>query len=215
MKQLYAKYVNDNAGREDEREEAKELFIFHQFYPVEKIDMGQSHTSVTLKGFKGSFNSVFFEFFFYDTQTGIWIPHDIFADPDYNPYLERKIYRFKGADGKDRIFKVNDAIITASGRLGRIKHFCTCTNCNVRGFFEPSVEYLDIDDSYGSDYISNYEYSNNFEGYYKIGNDIFGEKPKEEDIKSIIENHTETIERLQNNVKEYKRLLEFLYPVEK
>lgn len=64
MKQLYAKYVNDNAGREDEREEAKELFIFHQFYPVEKIDMGQSHTSVTLKGFKGSFNSVFFEFSF-------------------------------------------------------------------------------------------------------------------------------------------------------
>lgn len=213
MKQLYAKYMNNGNGRDCEVEEAQELFVAYQYYPVEKVDMGQSHTSITLKGFSGSFNSVLFDFYFY--EDGIWKAHDIFADPDYNPYLERKIYRFKGADGKDRIFKVNDAVITASGRLGRIKHFCTCINCNVRGFLEPLVEYLDIDDSYGSDYISNYEYSNNFEGYYKIGNDIFGEKPKEEDIKSIIENHTETIERLQNNVKEYKRLLEFLYPVEK
>lgn len=115
MKQLYAKYVNDNAGREDEREEVKELFIFHQFYPVEKIDMGQSHTNVTLKGFKGVFNSVFFEFLFYDTQTGIWIPHDIFADPDYNPYIKRKEYTFTGKDGDVNKDEVRTMMSVANG----------------------------------------------------------------------------------------------------
>ncbi len=213
MKQLYAKYVNDNAGREDEREEVKELFIFHQFYPVEKIDMGQSHTNVTLKGFKGVFNSVFFEFFFYDTQTGIWIPHDIFADPDYNPYIKRKEYTFTGKDGVERTFKVNDVVITTYGLLGRIESFCTCTECERRGFYEPSIKYFR--DNFGNDYITNYEYEDNFTGYYKIGNNIFGDKPSKEDVQSRIEENAKKIEKAENNIKEYKRLLEFLYPVEK
>lgn len=49
--------------------------------PVRDIDMGQSSTSIYLDGYKGSFNSVFFEF----EENGKEI--DIYGDRRYNPYL--------------------------------------------------------------------------------------------------------------------------------
>ena len=49
--------------------------------PVRDIDMGQSSTSIYLDGYKGSFNSVFFEF----EENGKEI--DIYGDKRYNPYL--------------------------------------------------------------------------------------------------------------------------------
>ena len=49
--------------------------------PVRDIDMGQSSTSIYLDGYKGSFNSVFFEFEENDKEI------DIYGDKRYNPYL--------------------------------------------------------------------------------------------------------------------------------
>lgn len=49
--------------------------------PVRDIDMGQSSTSIYLDGYKGSFNSVFFEF----EENGEEI--EIYGDKRYNPYL--------------------------------------------------------------------------------------------------------------------------------
>ena len=53
-------------------------------YEVSGINMGQSSTSVYLEGFKGSFNSVHFEF----EENGK--PLDIFQDPRFNPYLSTR-----------------------------------------------------------------------------------------------------------------------------
>ena len=50
-------------------------------FTVEKIDMRSWYTDVYLKGIAGAFNSVNFEFL----KDGE--PHDIFNDPDLNPYL--------------------------------------------------------------------------------------------------------------------------------
>jgi hypothetical protein len=53
-------------------------------YDVEKVDMGQSYTSITLVGIKGGFNSVWFEFF----EDGK--PIDIYRDARYNPYIKQR-----------------------------------------------------------------------------------------------------------------------------
>ena len=44
--------------------------------------MGQSYTDIVLKGIKGAFNSIHFLFVDEDGK-----PHDIFSDPNYNPYI--------------------------------------------------------------------------------------------------------------------------------
>lgn len=85
MVNLYAKYENPNNGTEYDQEEAKELFILNQYYKVDNVDMGQSRTYITLKGINGSFNSVLFEF--YELISDEFVKYDIFADPDYNPYI--------------------------------------------------------------------------------------------------------------------------------
>lgn len=51
-------------------------------YEVYHIDMGQSHTHISLVGIEGSFNSVNFEF--YEDNKLI----DIFSDKRFNPYLD-------------------------------------------------------------------------------------------------------------------------------
>lgn len=52
-------------------------------YTVEDVSMGGSYTSIYLEEVSGCFNSVNFDFF----KDGK--PHDIYADPDYNPYIRR------------------------------------------------------------------------------------------------------------------------------
>lgn len=51
-------------------------------FEVEDVSMGQSNTSITLKGFKNVFNSVHFRF---EDESGSEI--NIYCDHRYNPYL--------------------------------------------------------------------------------------------------------------------------------
>ena len=60
----------------------KELEVMKE-YTVMDISMGGFYTSVFLKEVPGSFNSVNFDFFKDGKQ------HNIYADPDYNPYIRR------------------------------------------------------------------------------------------------------------------------------
>jgi hypothetical protein len=90
MVNLYARYEHPNNGTDYDKEKAKELFVLNQYYKVDKVNMGQSHTNISLKGFKGSFNSVLFEF--YELIDYEFVKYDIFADPDYNPYIRRIDY---------------------------------------------------------------------------------------------------------------------------
>lgn len=54
--------------------------LFDEF-EVEEISMGQSYTTIYLKGFKNGFNSVHFKFY----KDGK--PLDIYSDSRCNPYL--------------------------------------------------------------------------------------------------------------------------------
>lgn len=207
MVNLYAKYENPENGTDYDKNEAKKLFVLNQFYRVDNVEMGQSRTYIKIKGFNGSFNSVMFEF--YELIDGEFVQYDIFKDPNYNPYIKRETYTFTGVDGKKRTFKVGDLLITSSGGLGRITDICNCSRCKERGFYEPSFINLDADED--SDCISIYDYEQNFKWYYKIGNEVFGEKPKKENILSIIKEFEKKISSLNGYIKEYKKFLNSLY----
>lgn len=58
-----------------------------KFYEVESIDMGQSYTSISLKGKQHSYNSVIFDF--YEGKQKIK-QIDIYRDKRFNPYIRTK-----------------------------------------------------------------------------------------------------------------------------
>ena len=67
-------------------------------------------------------------------------------------------------------FKVGDEVITDDGRVGIIESVCTCDKCKERGFYEPRVKM-----KIGSQiYITDTDKSDGFRGYYKIGDQVFG-----------------------------------------
>lgn len=83
---LYAKVEHPEAGYGHDVQACKDLNP-EKYYEVDKVDMGQSHTTITLKNTIGWFNSV--NFGFYKTVDGLKVSHDIYSDPEYNPYLSR------------------------------------------------------------------------------------------------------------------------------
>lgn len=78
---VIAKVKTFEAGYDSQKEKMKELFELNQELEVDDIDMGQSSTSIYLKGYDRSFNSVFFDFY----EDGKEL--NIFNDERFNPYL--------------------------------------------------------------------------------------------------------------------------------
>ena len=85
-------------------------------------------------------------------------------------------------------FHVGDEVITDDGRVGKITSICTCDRCEARGFYEPTV---DFHNGYNS-YITHWDYDNDFCGYYKIGDYVFGNL----DLESV----ESTIKKLQKRL---------------
>ena len=82
-KVLIAKLVKPISGYQSDKDKIAESGMeIGTEVKVDKVSMGQSHTYIFLEGFSGSFNSVHFEFLI-DGK-----PHDIYGDPDYNPYIK-------------------------------------------------------------------------------------------------------------------------------
>ena len=75
---LMAKYVRPQAGDA----EPNKLAI-NEVYPVTKVEMHGYHTNINLEGYgEENFNSVNFDF-----QDENGAPVNIFAMPEYNPYI--------------------------------------------------------------------------------------------------------------------------------
>lgn len=84
-----ARFERPESGYSRNIEDAKKCdLIVGTEYPVNKIIMGQSYTSIYLNGFDVPFNSVHFEFF----EDGA--PLNIFCGSRFNPYIGG------GRDGK-------------------------------------------------------------------------------------------------------------------
>lgn len=61
-------------------------------------------------------------------------------------------------------FSIGIYIEDVYGNKGYVKDFCTCTECQKRGFFEPIVEY-----AYGEEYVTQYMCEHPEEFFSKIG----------------------------------------------
>ena len=86
---------------------------------VESIDMGECSTAVKIVEYPNhTFNSVFFNF----EKDGK--PHDIFADPEYNPYLPRSrdVIPETTISGKPWRGKIVDAAIIRNMVFGDIEY---------------------------------------------------------------------------------------------
>lgn len=86
-KALYARF---DAGKAPEFEFDKYMkngtLYDGAFYKVVDVDMGWCSTDIKLEGVQDRFNSVAFDF--YMVENGNMIPHDIYEDPAYNPYIK-------------------------------------------------------------------------------------------------------------------------------
>ena len=91
------------------------------------------------------------------------------------------------------IFNIGDDVIRDDGRVGKITSICDCERCVERGFYEPTVIF---DDEYET-YITDWDYRNDFCGYYKIGNYMFG--------------NLEDLESKQESIDRYEKILKKLY----
>lgn len=81
---LLAKFTHPTAGYSPEGENPISPLVLNQVYEVEWVSMGQSYTSITLKGFPNRhFNSVSFDFYHDDELIKL---QDF---PEYNPYLTK------------------------------------------------------------------------------------------------------------------------------
>lgn len=80
---LYAKFDNAAGGYYYDKQIAKSL-VHGKVYVVDYIDMGQSSTRVFLEGVEKGLNSINLNFY---SDEKCQIEHDIYEDPEYNPYL--------------------------------------------------------------------------------------------------------------------------------
>ena len=78
---IYAKFENPNAGRPHDVERAKVLSLY-TLYEVKRVEIGQSNTTVYLRGFDIGFNSV--QFSFCDERAEFI---NIFKMKEFNPYI--------------------------------------------------------------------------------------------------------------------------------
>lgn len=85
---LYAKYVYEDYGDKIDQQNCREHLTLGEMYEVDVVNMGGSYTDIELIGYPCTFNSVNF-IFFKKTEDGDYIEHDIFNDPEYNPWVRR------------------------------------------------------------------------------------------------------------------------------
>lgn len=77
---------------------------------------------------------------------------------------------------KDYKFNVGDKVITTDGVVGKITSICTCSQCEERGFYEPTWE-----NEYGDEYyITINDAIFGFNTYYQIGEYHFNGLDKDE-----------------------------------
>ena len=78
-------------------------------------------------------------------------------------------------------FHIGDFVEDRDGKIGYISDICHCDECKERGFFEPTIQYLDGT----SDYISNYSVKRISKDYKQIGIQKFDNDYFEKEIENL------------------------------
>lgn len=85
-------------------------------------------------------------------------------------------------------FHEGDFVQRNDGTIGYVESVCHCSECKSRGFFEPTIKYLNGE----TEYISNYGVKNIKNSYIQIGTHVFDENAKnkfDENAKNKIKNN--------------------------
>lgn len=86
-KKIYARFSNPQAGRESERGYVQLHCKENEFYLVNTILVCAYSTEVYLDIYPNrGFNSVFFDFYAENHETGALEPYNIYSDPDINGF---------------------------------------------------------------------------------------------------------------------------------
>lgn len=79
---ILAKFINPNGGWEGDKKQVKiHDLILNSYYQVESIRVGRSSSEFTIKGLKGSFNTVQFKFYNEKLE-----PINIYEMEEFNTY---------------------------------------------------------------------------------------------------------------------------------
>lgn len=71
-------------------------------------------------------------------------------------------------------FHEGDFVQNKNGDVGYVESVCHCSECKSRGFFEPTIKYLNGE----TEYISNYDVKNLENSYIQIGTHVFDKNTK-------------------------------------
>lgn len=92
-------------------------------------------------------------------------------------------------------FHKGDFVESSDGKIGYISSICHCDECKKRGFFEPTITYLD-----GTiDYISNYSVKTVSSDYKQIGTQKFS---TEDSTENTLKNKIAALEKENKELKE-------------
>lgn len=88
-------------------------------------------------------------------------------------------------------FHEGDFVESSDGKIGYISSICHCDECKKRGFFEPTIQYLDGT----TDYISNYSAKTIPSDYKQIGTQKFS-------TEDVLRNRITALEKENKELKE-------------
>lgn len=101
----------------------------------------------------------------------------------------------------DYVFNIGDEVITEDCDRGKIVRICDCEFCKERGFYE-----LTYENEHGDwFYVTKYDAESGFDGYYKIGNYMFGNLRKDRIERDIL-HHKEILAQLEKQLRLYNEL---------
>lgn len=97
-------------------------------------------------------------------------------------------------------FNIGDKIIDIYGKMGTITGICDCKKCLKRGFSEPIIENEEM-------YITDTDYAEDFRRYYKIGNNLFPQHVDISNLKNIIQNKINEIEKCKTEISKIEKFI--------
>lgn len=87
--------------------------------------------------------------------------------------------------------RTGDKVYTSDGRSGKVTSVCHCSECEKRGFFEPTVTMRDGT----QEYITFEQMQAGFPDYYLIGRNMIGNKVSVEEMERRIEEQREVVRK--------------------
>lgn len=120
----------------------------------------------------------------------------------FEPYEKEETKQwFQGdnMDIKDYKFNVGDITITTDGIVGRIDSICTCSQCKVRGFYEPHWRPIFEDTDNYDGWISKFDAEHGFVSYCQIGKYKF-RNFDDKRIKARIDSYIKLVESIKREL---------------